>query len=126
MAEPFLDRLFARSAAQEVLVLTLRSGEFRRLYWRDFISGAIIENIVKRAKEKAIERAIAGEKLAITVTDLTAALETEFTEGSVLPSESNMADWLQLLDMDSRHVVRIRRPSEADQATETTYNRSIL
>jgi len=126
MAEPFLDRLFARSPAQEVLVLTLRSGEFRRLYWRDFISGAVIENIVKRAKEKAIERAIAGEKLAISVTDLTEALETEFTEGSVLPSESNMADWLQLLDMDSRHVVRIRRPSEADQATETTYNRSIL
>ena len=44
----------------------------------------------------------------------------------MLPRESNMTDWLQLLDMDSRHVVRIRRPSEADQATETTYNRSIL
>ncbi|UCD12232.1 MAG: AAA family ATPase [Nitrospinaceae bacterium] len=126
MAEPFLDKLYTRTPAQEVLVLTLASGEFRRLHWCDFISGAILENIVKRAKEKAIERAIAGETLAITVDDLTSSLETEFKEGSVLPSESNMTDWLQLLDMDSRQVVRIRRPNEADQATENTYNRSII
>ena len=52
MAEPFLDKLFQRTPEQEVLVLTLRSGEFKKLYWKDFISGAVIENIVKRAKEK--------------------------------------------------------------------------
>jgi hypothetical protein len=37
-----------------------------------------------------------------------------------------MEDWLQLLDMDFRHVVRIRKPNESDQATTQTINRSII
>ena len=126
MAEPFLDQLFTRSAAQEVLVLTLRSGEFRKLYWKDFISGAAIESIVKRAKEMAIKRAIDGEPLAILVADLIESLKNEFTESNLLPAESHMEDWLQLLDMESRHVVRIRRPQDSDQATANTLKRSII
>jgi len=126
MAEPFLARLYRTTPADEALVLTLRSGEFKKLYRKDFISGAIIESIVKRAKEKAIERAIAGKALEITVADLIDALENEFTEGGVLPNESVMEDWLQLLDMDFRHVVRIRKPNESDQATAQTINRSII
>jgi proteasome-associated ATPase len=126
MAEPFLDRLFSRSSDQEVLVLTLRSGGNRKLYWDDFISGAVIEGIMKRAKEKAIERAIKGEVLALTVDDLVVSLETEFQEGSLLPAESNLEDWLQLLDMESKNVVRVRRPNESDKATENTIRRSII
>jgi proteasome-associated ATPase len=126
MAEPFLDKLFQRTPEQEVLVLTLRSGEFKKLYWKDFISGAVIESIVKRAKERAIERGIAGEVLKITVDDLIECLKTEFTESSLLPAESNMEDWLQLLDMESRHVVRVRKPNQSDRAAETTLRRSVI
>ena len=126
MAEPFLDKLFQRTPEQEVLVLTLRSGEFKKLYWKDFISGAVIESIIKRVKERAIERGIAGGELKITVDDLLECLKTEFTESSLLPAESNMEDWLQLLDMESRHVVRVRRPNHSDRATQTTLNRSII
>ncbi|PIQ95360.1 MAG: AAA family ATPase [Nitrospinae bacterium CG11_big_fil_rev_8_21_14_0_20_56_8] len=126
MCEPFLDQLFRRVPEQEVLVLTLRSGELKKLYWKDFISGAILEGIVKRAKERGVERAIAGEELKITVDDLLQALESEFVEGSLLPSESNMEDWLQLLDMDPRHVVRVRRPSDSDHSAQITLNRSII
>ena len=126
MAEPFLDTLFQRNSNQEVLVLTLRSGEFKKLYWKDFISGAVIENIVKRAKECAIERGIAGKELKITVQDLIECLKTEFSESSLLPAESNMEDWLQLLDMESRHVVRVRKPNHSDRAAETTIKRSII
>ncbi len=126
MAEPFLEGLFARSPQQEVLVLTLRSGSNRKMYWSDFISGAVIEGIMKRAKERAIERAIEGEKLCITVDDLTTALETEFKEGSLLPAESNLDDWLQLLDMESKNVVRVRKPNESDTAAENTSRRSVI
>ncbi len=126
MVEPFLDHLFARTPAQEVLVLTLRSGEMKKLYWKDFISGAILEGIVKRGKEEAIKRAIDGKELKITVEDLIRSLESEFTEANLLPTESNMDDWLQLLDMDSKNVVRIRRPSDSDQAARETLNRSII
>jgi proteasome-associated ATPase len=126
MAEPFLDRLFTRSSAEEVLVLTLRSGGNRKMYWDDFISGAVIEGIMKRAKERAIERAINGGTLSLTVDDLIVSLETEFREGSLLPAESNLEDWLQLLDMESKNVVRVRRPNESDKATENTIRRSII
>nr|MBC8282548.1 AAA family ATPase [Nitrospinota bacterium] len=126
MAEPFLDRLFTRNPEQEVLVLTLRSGSNKKLYWCDFISGATIEGIMKRTKERAIERAIKGEPLCITVDDLTTSLETEFKEGSLLPAESNLDDWLQLLDMESKNVVRVRKPNESDSATENTIRRSVI
>ena len=126
MAEPFLDSLYKRNSDQEVLVLTLRSGSNRKMYWNDFISGAAIEGIIKRAKERAIERAINGETLSLTVEDLVVSLETEFKEGSLLPAESNLEDWLQLLDMESKDVVRLRRPNESDKATENTVRRSII
>ena len=126
MAEPFLDRLFSRDSSQEVLVLTLRSGGNRKMYWKDFISGAAIEGIMKRAKERAIERAINGETLCLMVDDLVVSLETEFQEGSLLPAESHLEDWLQLLDMESKNVVRVRRPDESDKATENTMRRSII
>ena len=126
MAEPFLDILFKRNPEQEVLVLTLRSGSSRKMYWSDFISGAAIENIMKRAKELAIERAIEGKALCIMVDDLTTALGTEFKEGRLLPAESNLEDWLQLLDMESKNVVRVRKPNESDTATENTIRRSVI
>ena len=126
MAEPFLDQLFKRNSEQEVLVLTLRSGGNRKMYWSDFISGAAIEGIMKRSKESAIERAIEGKTLCITVDDLTTALETEFKEGSLLPAESNLEDWLQLLDMESKNVVRVRKPNESDSAAENTIRRSVI
>ena len=126
MAEPFLDRLFTRNSKQEVLVLTMRNGGSKKMYWCDFISGAAIENIMKRAKEKTIERAIEGEPLCIKVDDLISALETEFKEGSILPSEINLEDWLQLLDMESKNVVRIRKPNESDTAAENTIRRSVI
>jgi len=126
MAEPFLDQLFKKTSEQETLVMTLKSGGFKKLYWKDFISGAVIESIVKRAKEKAVERAIEGEKLVVRVDDLLESLKTEFTESQLLPAESNMEDWLRLLDVDPRHVARVRRPSESDQAAQSTLNRSII
>jgi len=126
MTQPFLDALFRKSSRQEVLVLTLRTGKLKNLYWKDFISGAIIEGIVKRTKEKAIERAIDGKELKILSKDLTECLKTEFTDGNLLPAESNLEDWLRLLDLDPRDVVRVRRPSQSDQAAAETLNRSII
>ena len=126
LIHPFLDQLFKKSPEQEALILTLRSGEFKKLYWKDFISGAILEGIVLRAKERSIERAIAGEELKIRKDDMTQALKNEFTENSILPADSNMEDWLRLLDFDPKNVVRVRRPSDSDQAASDTLSRSII
>ena len=58
--------------------------------------------------------------------DLLKSLETEFVENNVLPSDSNMEDWLQLLDFDPKIVVRVRRPRDSDQAAHQTMSRSII
>ena len=126
LIHPFLDHMFKKTPEQEALVLTLRSGEFQKLYWKDFISGAVLEVIVLRAKERAIERAIAGEELQIKAGDLMHALKSEFTENSILPTDSNMEDWLQLLDFDPKKVVRVRLPNDSDQAASDTLSRSII
>ena len=126
LVHPFLDHLFKKTPDQEALVLTLRNGEFQKLYWKDFISGAVLEGIVLRAKERAIERAIAGEELQIKADDLMHALKSEFTENSILPTDANMEDWLQLLDFDPKKVVRVRLPDDSDQAASDTLSRSII
>ena len=126
MISPFLDKLFARNPEQEALLLVMKSGEFKKLYWKDFISGAIIEGVIQRAKEIAVERAITGEPVMIKVDDLIQALETEFTESSILPSDSNQEDWLQLLDLDSRKVASVRRPGDSDLSAAETMKRSII
>lgn len=126
MIAPFLDKLFARKPEQQALVLIMKSGEFKKLYWKDFISGAIIEAIVQRAKESAVERAINGQPLTIKVEDLKQALEKEFDESGILPSDSSREDWLQLLDLDPRKVAGVRRPGDADQSAVESMNRSII
>ena len=126
MVNPCLDKLFAKSSQQNVLVMTFRNGDMKHLYWKDFISGAILEGVVKRAKEMAIERAIQGEELVIQATDLVKALETEFIEGSLLPAEANLEDWLQLLDIDPHQVVRVRRSKDSDSSASDTLNRSMI
>ncbi len=126
MITPALETLFSKDSKQNVLTLSLKNGDMKKLYWHDFISGAILENVVKRAKEIAIERAIAGEELTIKPEDLTSAIENEFNEGSIFPADPNMEDWLQLLDFDSQSVARIRRPKESDDATDQTLTRSMI
>jgi hypothetical protein len=43
-----------------------------------------------------------------------------------LPAESNLDDWLQLLDMESKNVVRVRKPNESDSSAENTSRRSVI
>ena len=74
----------------------------------------------------AIERAIEGKPLVIKVEDLWKSLENEFTESSMLPTDSNMEDWLQLLDFDPRKVARVRRPGDSENAAAATMSRSII
>ena len=85
-----------------------------------------MEGVVKRAKEMAIERAIEGEELVIKASDLVNAMETEFIEGSLLPAEANLEDWLQLLDIDPHQVVRVRRPKDSDSSANYNLNRAII
>ena len=113
--------LFARTEENKFLEVALRSGRHESLYFGDLVSGALINNIVQRAKESAIKRAIAEQdgEAGIRLADLTQALNEEYRENEVFPPTDSVEDWLKLLDYDPENVVRVapvRRNAEAQDA----------
>ena len=73
----------------------------------DLCSGAILESVVRRAKETAIRRSItSGVEEGISEEDMLQAAETEYAENEIFPPSDNTEDWLKLLDYDPENVVR--------------------
>lgn len=99
--------IFAKRDDTRFLEVTLRSGRKEVLSRGDLCSGAILESIVKRAKEIAIKRSIVvGAEKGIGFEDMLAAVETEYGENEIFPPTDNTEDWLKLLDYDPENVVR--------------------
>jgi proteasome-associated ATPase len=99
--------IFAKRDDTRFLEVTLRSGRKEELTRGDLCSGAILESIVRRAKEIAIKRSIAsGKEEGIGFEDMLAAVETEYGENEIFPPTDNTEDWLKLLDYDPENVVR--------------------
>ncbi|MDR4460086.1 MAG: AAA family ATPase [Nitrospirales bacterium] len=105
-----IENLFQRSPENRVLVIRLRNGRREILYRRDLLSGAVLAGIVRRAKERAIERAIqAGDQEAsgLNLDDLLIATNEEFTESEIFPPDDSAEEWLKLLDYHPDQVVGI-------------------
>ena len=99
--------IFAKRDDTRFLEVTLRSGRKEVLSRGDLCSGAILESIVKRAKEIAIKRSIVvGTETGIGFDDMLVAVETEYGENEIFPPTDNTEDWLKLLDYDPENVVR--------------------
>jgi proteasome-associated ATPase len=111
--------IFAKRDDTRFLEVTLRSGRKDILTRGDLCSGAILESIVRRAKEYAIKRSIAsGKEEGIGYDDMLLAVETEFAENEIFPPSDNSEDWLKLLDYDPENVVRVApiRPARVRRA----------
>ncbi|MCZ6632567.1 MAG: AAA family ATPase [bacterium] len=99
--------IFAKRDDTRFVEVVLRSGRKEVLSRGDLCSGAVLESIVKRAKEIVIKRAIAsGQDEGIGLSELLEAVEAEFTENEIFPPTENTEDWLKLLDYDPENVVR--------------------
>jgi proteasome-associated ATPase len=99
--------IFAKRDDTRFLEVTLRSGRKEELARGDLCSGAILESIVRRAKEIAIKRSIAsGKEEGIGFEDMLVAVEAEYGENEIFPPMDSTEDWLKLLDYDSENVVR--------------------
>lgn len=108
MVSDTIAEIFAKRDDTRFLEVTLRSGRKDILTRGDLCSGAILESIVRRAKEFAIKRSIAsGKEEGIGRDDLFLAVETEFAENEIFPPSDNTEDWLKLLDYDPENVVRV-------------------
>jgi proteasome-associated ATPase len=78
------------------------------LFFKDFNSGAMIENVVARAKKEAIKRFLdAGEK-GIKEEDLTLAIRAEFKENEDLPNTTNPDDWARISGKKGERIVYVR------------------
>jgi len=108
--EGLVENLFQPSQENRVLAIRLRNGRREILYRRDLLSGAVLAGIVRRAKEKAIERAIqAGDQKhsGLTLEDVLMATDEEFKESEIFPPDDSAEEWLKLLDYHPDQVVGV-------------------
>lgn len=90
------------------LEVTYQNGDKEILYFRDFSSGAMIENIVRRAKKLAIKRFLdAGEK-GIRAEDLLTSVTQEYKEHEDLPNTTNPDDWAKISGKKGERIVYVR------------------
>jgi len=106
------------------LEVTYQGGDKEVLYFKDFASGAMIENIVRRAKKLAIKREIVGLNRGITSGDLIVSLRQEFHENEDLPNTTNPDDWARISGKKGERIIFIRTLINRDEA-EVKGGRSI-
>jgi proteasome-associated ATPase len=103
-----IDRIFAETAENRFLEITYQNGEKEELFYKDFLSGAMLENIVRRAKKKAIKRRIEGGDGGIITADLISSVVDEFLEHEDLPNTTNPDDWAKISGRKGERIVYIR------------------
>jgi proteasome-associated ATPase len=115
-AETAVERIIARTVetmysedeANRFLEVTYANGDKEVLYFKDFSSGAMIENIVRRAKKMAIKRAIEGDAKGISEHDMISAIHQEYAENEDLPNTTNPDDWARVSGKKGERIVYIR------------------
>ena len=100
--------MYATEKENEFLEVTYANGDRETMYFKDFASGAMIENIVRRAKKDAIKRQIAGGRIGMRDSDLKAAINQEFREHEDLPNTTNPDDWAKISGKKGERIVYIR------------------
>src|SRR6056297_3396051 len=96
MIERTVEKMYADEVDNEFLEVTYANGEKEVLYFKDFNSGAMIENVVARAKKLAIKRFLATEERGLSTADLLTAIREEFRENEDLPNTTNPDDWARI------------------------------
>ena len=86
MIEDTVREMYRDDEANRFLEVTYQNGDKEVMYFKDFSSGAMIENIVRRAKKLAIKRQIAGGPKGIRTDDLLSSIRQEFKEHEDLPN----------------------------------------
>lgn len=100
--------MYAKVPSNEFLEVTYQNGEKEILYYKDFASGAMLENVVRRAKKYAIKRVIEGGAPGVGMDDLRTAFRDEFAEHDDLPNTTNPDDWAKISGRKGERIVYIR------------------
>jgi proteasome-associated ATPase len=108
MIDVTAEAMYRTDEENRFLEVTYANGDKEVLYYRDFASGAMIENIVRRAKKLAIKRVIAGGERGVRTQDLIDSIRQEFREHEDLPNTTNPDDWAKISGKKGERIVFIR------------------
>jgi proteasome-associated ATPase len=114
LLEGAIAEIWATKKENEFLRVMLRNGGTQILYFKDLVSGAVLKSVVDRAKDLAIQRAIADgtPDAGVSRDDLVAAIRTEYRENEIFPKSDVLEDWLQLLDFPPENVAAVKPIAE--------------
>lgn len=119
MIERTVDEMYRTDAENEFLEVTYQNGDKEVLYFQDFASGAMIENIVRRAKKLAIKRELDDGESGVMLDDLLHSVRQEFKEHEDLPNTTNPDDWAKVSGKKGERIVYIRTLVHSDETTMT-------
>jgi proteasome-associated ATPase len=108
MIDKTIEQMYEPSDRNRFLEVTYASGDKEILYFKDFNSGAMIENIVRRAKKDAIKRFLSKGEKGIKTEDLLTAIRDEFKENEDLPNTTNPDDWARISGKKGERIVYVR------------------
>ncbi|WP_420620160.1 proteasome ATPase [Candidatus Poriferisocius sp.] len=108
MIEQTVTEMFLEEERNQFLEVTYQNGDKEIMYFKDFASGAMIENVVRRAKKLAIKRLLAGGAPGIHVTDLLKSVNQEYREHEDLPNTTNPDDWAKISGKKGERIVFVR------------------
>ncbi len=108
MVRSVVERMYAEDEDNQFLEVTYASGDKEVLYFKDFTSGAMIQNVVDRAKKSAIKDLLRTGRRGIRVEHLLSACVDEFKENEDLPNTTNPDDWARISGKKGERIVFIR------------------
>ncbi|MEU9022461.1 proteasome ATPase [Actinomadura sp. NPDC048394] len=128
MIQRTVERMYAESEENRFLEVTYANGDKEVLFFKDFNSGAMIQNIVDRAKKMAIKQFLDTGQKGLRVNHLLAACVDEFSENEDLPNTTNPDDWARISGKKGERIVYIRtlvsgtKGAEAGRSIDTVAN----
>ncbi len=108
MIQRTVERMYTEAEENRFLEVTYANGDKETLYFKDFNSGAMIQNIVDRAKKMAIKDFLDSGQRGIRISHLLAACVDEFKENEDLPNTTNPDDWARISGKKGERIVYIR------------------
>ncbi|MBA8823678.1 proteasome-associated ATPase [Saccharopolyspora lacisalsi] len=127
MIQTTVERMYAETDENRFLEVTYANGDKEILYFKDFNSGAMIQNIVDRAKKAAIKSVLDTGQPGMRVQNLHDAIVDEFAENEDLPNTTNPDDWARISGKKGERIVYIRtlvsgKNQETGRAIDTATN----
>ncbi|MFC4128641.1 proteasome ATPase [Nocardia rhizosphaerae] len=127
MIEKVVERMYAESDDNRFLEVTYANGDKEVLYFKDFNSGAMIQNIVDRAKKYAIKSVLDTGNPGLRIQHLFDSIVDEFAENEDLPNTTNPDDWARISGKKGERIVYIRtlvtgKNASASRAIDTESN----